>query len=337
MALENTTTARLQPAWMRHLRAAASHLSPHGGLWLCILAVCLVNCVWVGLSTQFSFHPRWLWLVTVTASVGVLMLALRHIRSATFDRFLDAKFRFMIYALFCVLMRLNLSVFNHLVMSFPQPLMDDVLQSWDVALGFDWNAYAQWIASDARARAFLTEAYIDGGTKAMIVIVIGAIVLRRHDRLDEMAFLLMTSALACMLVAPFFPAEAPWKTVASPEVKAMLGQEVWSEWRDQFHAVRNGEHVNFGSGGILGLVTFPSYHTCMGLIVMWCSRGHFLSLAAGTLAGAIVIVATPVIGGHYFVDLLGGAVIIVLLAAVWHAPWRSVTVPGWALRRPGQR
>jgi hypothetical protein len=103
MALENTTTARLQPAWMRHLRAAASHLSPHGGLWLCILAVCLVNCVWVGLSTQFSFHPRWLWLVTVTASVGVLMLALRHIRSATFDRFLDAMFRFMIFALFCVL------------------------------------------------------------------------------------------------------------------------------------------------------------------------------------------------------------------------------------------
>jgi hypothetical protein len=322
---------------MKHLQGAASHLSPHGGLWLCLLAVCFMNCVWIGFSQQFSFHPRWIRLVTGIATVGLLMLALRHIRSATFDRPLDAMFRFMIFALFCVFMRLNLSVFNHLMMSFPQPLMDDVLQSWDVALGFDWNAYAQWVASDARARAFLTEAYIDGGTKAMIVILIGAIVLRRHDRVNEMAFLLMASALACMLVAPFFPAEAPWKTVASAEVKAMLGEEVWSEWRGQFHAVRSGEAVSFGSSGIMGLVTFPSYHTCMGLIVMWCSRGHFLSLAAGSAAGLIVIAATPVIGGHYFVDLLGGAAIVVLLAAAWHVPWRPVSVPRWAMWRPGER
>lgn len=115
----------------------------------------------------------------------------------------------------------------------------------------------------------------------------------------------------------------------------MLGQEVWSEWRGQFHAVRSGEPMVFGTFPLMGLVTFPSYHTCMGLIIIWCSRGHPLTLAAGGVAGLGVIAVTPVFGGHYFVDLLGGAAVMLVLVLLWHRPWRRSGPSAHTLRTQG--
>jgi membrane-associated phospholipid phosphatase len=56
-----------------------------------------------------------------------------------------------------------------------------------------------------------------------------------------------------------------------------------------------------------GLTTFPSFHTAMGLIVIWCARGSRLLFAPMLALNALMIASTPVFGSHYFIDILAGA------------------------------
>lgn len=322
--------------WERNVFVFLPHVIPRASLWLVVLAVCLLNGIWIAMSPQFSMS--WNGIATL-AGFGVLalfFLVVRSVRHATFDRFLDCAYCVAMFLIFAAFIRLGLKTFNYLVLTYPQPLMDDVLLSWDQALGFDWNAYAAWIAAHAWLRDVLAVVYTDGSIVALLAIVVTAVLLRRRDRVDELGFLLLISGLLCILVAPLFPAEAAWQTVASSHVKAMLGPEVWPEWRGHFQAIRSGEHVVFGTFRPMGLVTFPSYHTCMGLTVIWCSRGHPLALAAGGLAGFGVIAATPVFGGHYFVDLLGGAAVMLVTVLLWHRRWRLFGPPARLLGTAGK-
>jgi membrane-associated phospholipid phosphatase len=58
-----------------------------------------------------------------------------------------------------------------------------------------------------------------------------------------------------------------------------------------------------------GLVTFPSYHTVLAIIVSYAFRGfRFIALPAAVL-NSIVVISTLPEGGHYLVDVIAGAVI----------------------------
>lgn len=305
---------------------------PRLELWIVLLAVCLVNFLWVSQSAQFSIAPRLLLYSAAVLAASLALVTVRLTRSASFDRYLDGMFRFAAFVLFCALMKAHLGIFNQLVMSIHFPLVDEYLLSWDQALGFDWNSYASLIAERQWSRIYFAIMYSEVGFKAIGIMAVAMIAFGHRDRLDELSYLLLISGLACIAVAPFFPAEAAWKTVASPEIKAMLGQEYGGEWRVHFQTIRSGLPFDIGEEPLMGLVTFPSFHTCSGLIIVWCSRGHPLTLAAGAVVGLSMIAATPVFGGHYLIDLLGGTAIILVLVLVWHRPWKH---PGTPAEPPG--
>ena len=68
-----------------------------------------------------------------------------------------------------------------------------------------------------------------------------------------------------------------------------------------------------------GLVSFPSFHTTAAMIFAWTLwTVRYVSFAALVL-NLTLIAATPIIGAHYFIDLVGGAV--VALAAMSLSQW----------------
>ena len=70
-------------------------------------------------------------------------------------------------------------------------------------------------------------------------------------------------------------------------------------------ALRTGP-VALDLGNLPGLVTFPSFHTAAGIVLTWAFwRTRAFPVVAAY--AATMIAATPVFGGHYFVDLLAGA------------------------------
>jgi hypothetical protein len=301
---------------------ACRHLTPHWAFWLAMLAVAAVDGAWLTLSSRFSLPPWFLSAALASAAVLPAAIALRHLRDATFDPWLAAAFRVLMFTVFAMALNFSIQTLNCLLMSLNWPLADPALLAADQALGFDWNSYVVWAGSHDWLRQGLQFAYSGMVYKALPVLVAVFAVLRRDDRINELAFLSLGAALVCIAVAAMVPARAAWATLAGPEALATYGGMPYAGWLPQFTALRGTAPMVIDPTAMGGLATFPSFHTCLGLILLWCSRGHWLTLAAGVAGGTAVIAATPVFGGHYLVDLLAGSLVMVALVLLWHRPLR---------------
>lgn len=297
-------------------RRAASHLLPHASFWLGGLAVFVVNMSWVWLNPRFSIDPAFLLNMSVVL-VTPLALVYAEWRAPHFDRVFAALFRFFVVMLYVSLFWQQINLFNQLVMSTGVPLADERLMGWDNALGLDWNAYVSAVASLAWHRHLLFFAYDQLIGLAVVLIIAISIWRGRDDRVNELAFLTLAGALVTLAVAPFFPAEAAWRTIAAPQTLALIGGYPDQEWNEHFSALRGEGPVVFALGNSHGLATFPSYHTCLALVILWCSRGSWIGLFAGLVCAVAIIAATPVYGAHYLVDLIGGAAVTAGVILLW--------------------
>lgn len=103
-----------------------------------------------------------------------------------------------------------------------------------------------------------------------------------------------------------------------------------SVWVADLTALRGNGPVQIDLRTMEGLSTFPSYHTCLGLILIWCSRGSWVSALAGWGSGLAVIAATPVFGGHYAADLIAGALVMAGVVPLWQLVARAPGFRGGA-------
>jgi hypothetical protein len=87
--------------------------------------------------------------------------------------------------------------------------------------------------------------------------------------------------------------------------------------------VREGSLRVLDLATMTGLVTFPSFHAASAAIYLWALWPVKLLRPAAILANGLMLAATPVIGGHYFVDVLAG----IAVAAV------SIVIAGRICRR----
>jgi membrane-associated phospholipid phosphatase len=84
---------------------------------------------------------------------------------------------------------------------------------------------------------------------------------------------------------------------------------------DAFHHLHAGTDPGFGLADMSGLVTFPSFHTVLGLLLAQAVAETRLAWL-GVAASAAVIVSTIPIGGHYVIDILAGTLIWLIAAVI---------------------
>ncbi|HEX8063509.1 MAG TPA: phosphatase PAP2 family protein [Allosphingosinicella sp.] len=200
-----------------------------------------------------------------------------------------------------------LRIYNHLVMTTALPLADARLAGWDSALGLDWLGYMLWLDRHPILLEAMDWAY--GGLIAysaaafvLLLLLVGV------ARAREFLLLFVLTALAASTIGLFFPALAAMKYYAPDP--------------DLFHTVRPNlgtyhvavlERLRTLAAPVLdlshmpGLTTFPSFHTAMGVLVVWSARGSRLMFVPMLLLNALMIASTPAFGSHYFVDVLAGA------------------------------
>jgi membrane-associated phospholipid phosphatase len=61
-----------------------------------------------------------------------------------------------------------------------------------------------------------------------------------------------------------------------------------------------------------GIITFPSFHAALGVIFMVGLWPVPVLRWIGAVVNGLMILATPIDGGHYFIDVFAGIVIAVL-------------------------
>src|SRR5262249_43347877 len=92
-----------------------------------------------------------------------------------------------------------------------------------------------------------------------------------------------------------------------------------------FHGLRDGSFRALVAVGSEGIITFPSLHAALAVILiiaLWPIRMlRWVILVLNT----VMLVATPIDGSHYFIDVIAGIAVAVLavLAARACATWAS--------------
>ena len=91
--------------------------------------------------------------------------------------------------------------------------------------------------------------------------------------------------------------------------------------------LRSGHDLNFALAELTGVVTFPSFHTAMALAYIWGFRNTGpIGWSIGVL-NLVMLCAIPWIGGHYLVDMIAGAAMMLVSLAVVRMALRPSLTP----------
>jgi hypothetical protein len=259
-------------------------------------AVCAAN---IGFDLRITWHDGVLLLAAVAVVLATHVLAAR---------------RFGLIAEYFALTLAATTAFavlSYLAMAASGPLVDHELLAADRALGFDWLAGFHWLQAHPAAAKVLQTVYDSLLYQGLYFGVLFGLMDRKTD-LREMFWLVFAAGLLTSAGAVLFPALGTFKT---------FGLEAQGAYLPDMERLRSGHDLHFALSSLTGVVSFPSFHTTMALAYAY---GFRRAGAIGWIVGALNLVmlfAIPFFGGHYLVDMIAGAgVMLASLGLVKLAP-----------------
>ena len=196
---------------------------------------------------------------------------------------------------------------SYLAVSTNAALVDAPLAAWDRALGFDWLALHAWLQAHPSAQATLRFAYYSGLLQlAFVVLFLGFS--HRPGRLDEFMRLFIVATLLTILVSGLLPAAGAWKHYA-------IGKPFDLSSLSHFEALRDGHLRDIPLHAMQGLISIPSLHAAMAVLIVNALRGT-LVFPLFVVLNAAMLASTPIDGGHYLVDVVAGVALALGLIAL---------------------
>jgi len=199
------------------------------------------------------------------------------------------------------------------------PLWDDTLCRWDLAIGFDWRAYLAFV--DARPALGLVYTVAYRSIELQIIVTVAVLGFggeTRRLRAFVLAFIL--AGITDILISPMMPAMAMYVHLGlRPSDFSHLGPAAAYVHVADLSGLRDGTLRVISLDRAEGIITFPSFHAALGVIfalALWPVR---LLRWPGLALNLTMIAATPIDGGHYFVDLIAGGALGVLAFGVARA------------------
>lgn len=180
--------------------------------------------------------------------------------------------------------------------------MDVEFSNADLAMGFHWLSFYAFVQNHHTVRAILTIAYYSGLVQVFFSIIFLSHI-GRADRNDELWWAAFVASVLTSVLSGFYPAGGTlfYHSVGLDNAVHL----------PHFLALRSGGITEFTVSAMKGIVTFPSYHTVIALLLIYAYRK--LPIFPWIVAvNVLMLISTPINGGHYLIDMIGGAAVAVL-------------------------
>jgi PAP2 superfamily len=207
---------------------------------------------------------------------------------------------------------------QYLAASTNLPLYDHAFDAIDRALGLDWIAMLAWMNAWPLLFDVLRPIYLSLTLQMTTVVLCLAFTGRLvWLRVYTLAFIL--AALVCIAVSALLPAAGAWPHYGpSADDSPHVLPTVSTSW-PVFYGLRDGTLRALVAAGAEGIITFPSLHAALAAIVaaaLWpVAILRWVALALSTA----MLIATPIDGSHYFIDVIAGVALAVLCMAAARA------------------
>ncbi|NNM75837.1 phosphatase PAP2 family protein [Sphingomonas sp. ID1715] len=216
------------------------------------------------------------------------------------------------------------------------PLWDGSLAQADRAMGLEWPVLRATLDRWPLAVPLLGFSYHSLSLQ-MVVLICGLSAAGELSRLRLLVCAAILSGFATVFLSAVVPANG---NLFDPAQYRYLWPAVPWQQAELLHGLRSGAVRTIDFMKPEGIVTFPSYHATLGLLFARGFRYVPGLRVAGPVWAGLTVLATPIFGGHYMVDVLAGAVLAVIAAAcavrLDTAPTRSL-LPSSARRVALQR
>ncbi len=195
------------------------------------------------------------------------------------------------------------------------PLNDELLIKIDSLMGFDWFSYVKFVALYPRLQLAFDIGY--SSMSYSIVVAICALVMSRNTvHLQRFAIVFFVTLLATMFFACVFPAVGFYVHFNINPAEWGIQPTAPRVHEEHLLALRNGTMHSLPKI-IRGIVTFPSFHAAVGIMLVWAFHPVKYLRAFMTVLNVLLIVAAPFDGGHYLIDVIGG--LLITFAAILFA------------------
>lgn len=199
--------------------------------------------------------------------------------------------------------------FSYLCTTLAFPLLDDTFSKIDSALGFNWLDWFNFVQAHPRFHQALALAYRSLIPQAFIAVAFFSHA-ERTARARELWWTAMIALLICCIVSGFLPALGAYyynQTAierASSEIAEIL-------------SLRDGATPFVSVMMAKGLIAFPSFHM-VGVILLTHAYRHSTRIFPAVVClNGLMMLSLPTQGGHYLIDIIGGALVAVFAIFVF--------------------
>jgi hypothetical protein len=191
-------------------------------------------------------------------------------------------------------------------------LWDARLAAADRALGFDWPAVFD-AADRAPVALWIGGLAYHSLTLQMVTCIVAMSAYAQFERLRVAVAAAILAGFVTIVVSLWTPAMG---NVFDPAHYRRLWPSI--AWLEQamIAGLRDGTWRVLDLSQLVGIVSFPSYHATLPVILSWAQRDTPGWRWIAPVWAGVTIVATPLFGGHYGVDVLAGLALAPLALAI---------------------
>jgi PAP2 superfamily len=192
------------------------------------------------------------------------------------------------------------------------PMQDATLLAVDRAMGLDWAAYVNFVDARPALASWLNVGYAMIGWPLFAIPVFLA-AKRRYRRVEEFTLAFGLALAATTIISALVPAVGVYQQIGlDPGMLKNINPGAYLEQLRDLPPTRDGVLRHLELLGLGGIVTFPSFHAASAVLFVWALWPVKWMRPIALLANGAMLAATPLNGGHYFIDVIAGIVIAAL-------------------------
>jgi membrane-associated phospholipid phosphatase len=295
-------------------------LTPARILWVIIIATALVDVVLAAIAGMTLIMS---WIAAGILALLCSIAAIYRSRGPALSRTATVAAQIIAFSIVAPFL-----TYVAMAMS-PFPLADDLLSRADQFLGLNWVGWFTWVNAHQILHVLLIIAYSSVPIQILPLVLYFSV--DDYRRIDEFLLGASFAVLINVPVMVLFPAIGAWSYYH-------VGIE---PWRADILDLRS--HNLSSVSSMQGIVTFPSFHAALAVLLSNMVRGRKWFLPVLVL-NLLMIVSALTEGAHYLVDLAAGIAMAFVAIGVSRSILRwcdcapaTVLVPGPLQPRPAGR
>lgn len=203
---------------------------------------------------------------------------------------------------------------TYVAAAFDLPMQDANLAALDRALGIDWVSYFNFIYHRPALLPPLALGYAMIGWPVFgIPVVLGWT--GRYRRLQQFTLAFALALVVTTAISALVPALGTYDELGIKLDPAVFTSGAYESSMREMALIHNGTLRQLDIFHLVGIVTFPSFHACAAVLYLWAFWAARWMRPIALLSNGAMLLATPVGGAHYFVDVFAGVAVAVLAIA----------------------